>query len=206
MFELRSKLALRINQMRYSNAIGAPFRCHFNATERIIFHCATGEGVLLIVNIFFSHNMHTRSDLHSLYHIVQHPTSYDYDEGEWHIMQVKTTSKEIPSTNLQIDPSTSIHMLRVSVMNVETILQRNFVFYNYLISVPLIGKSYSTHSIRISLSRALMAFEFVFAWIRCYFSGAVVVLGGEIFAARTECHQFDYFDGGSSAVCWTCAK
>lgn len=41
---------------------------------------------------------------------------------------------------------------------------------------------------------------------RCHFSGVIVILGDEISSARTECHQLDYFDGGSSDICGTCAK
>lgn len=77
------------------------------------------------------------------FYCVQHPTFYDYDEGEWHVNQVTTTTKSIPSNQLQISPwmvaNVNIVAKNLSILNIETILQRNYVFYNQLISVPLIG-------------------------------------------------------------------
>lgn len=65
--------------------------------------------------------------------LFQHPKSYDYDEGEWHIKVVQSTI--VNSPNAVVRDQFSKH----ASIKIETVLERNSIFYNQLISVPLIG-------------------------------------------------------------------
>lgn len=70
---------------------------------------------------------------------IQHPTSYDYDEGEWHIQQVRTTSAAQSDFDNPFVLTDKRILEIASILKIETVLRRNFVFYNHLISAPLIG-------------------------------------------------------------------
>lgn len=65
---------------------------------------------------------------------------YDFDEGEWRVMETKTKSSmqsnsNTPSGIVTDNESSSA----ISTLEMTVSLQRNSLFYNQLISVPLIG-------------------------------------------------------------------
>lgn len=82
---------------------------------------------------------------------------YDVDDGEWHITETNAVAKVQSTLDTSYVPAHESLPNTAYILSIDVTLERNSLFYNQLISVPLIGMDKISPCVRVCVQCAFFS-------------------------------------------------
>lgn len=115
---------IHIQLDQFTSSVLMPLNKNFPMTRPVRFEICFIELEIEKENLYFS-----IKDLHR----------YDVDDGEWHITETNAVAKVQSTLDTPYVPAHESLSNTAYILSIDVTLERNSLFYNQLISVPLIG-------------------------------------------------------------------